>query len=144
VPVDVGLQTEEGYPHKGHLDYASPTIDASTGTLAARAVLANPGRELLPGMFVHVRVPRHNIENALLVPDRALGSDQSGRYLLVIGKDNVVEQRVVTIGQLNGTLRAIDKGIKPDDRVIVDGLLRAIPGQKVDPQPVSNPPPEAK
>jgi RND family efflux transporter MFP subunit len=144
VPVEIGLQIEEGYPHKGHLDYASPTVDASTGTLAARAVLANPDRVMLPGMFVHVRVPRHNVDNALLVPDRALGSDQGGRYLLVIGKDNVVEERVVTIGPLEGTLRVIEKGIKSDDRVIVDGLLRAIPGQKVDPQPVSNPPPKAK
>jgi RND family efflux transporter MFP subunit len=144
VPVEIGLQIEEGYPHKGHLDYASPTVDASTGTLAARAILANPDRVMLPGMFVHVRVPRHDVANALLVPDRALGSDQGGRYLLVIGKDNVVEQHVVTIGPLEGTLRVIEKGIKSDDRVIVDGLLRAIPGQKVDPQPVSNPPAKAK
>ena len=133
VPVEVGLQTEEGYPHKGHLDYASPTVDSSTGTLAARAILANPDRGLLPGMFVRVRVPRSEMNKALLVPDSALGSDQSGRYLLVVGKDNVVEQRTVEIGQLEGLLRVIDKGIKPDDSVIVAGLLRAVPGQKVDP-----------
>ena len=133
VPVEVGLQTEEGYPHKGHLDYASPTVDSSTGTLAARAILDNPARVLLPGMFVRVRVPRSEMNNALLVPDSALGSDQGGRYLLVVGKDNVVEQRTVEIGQLEGALRVIDKGIKPDDSVIVAGLLRAVPGQKVDP-----------
>jgi RND family efflux transporter MFP subunit len=134
VPVEVGLQTEEGYPHKGTLDYASPTIDASTGTLLARAILDNPKRVLLPGLFVRVRVPTGEQKNALLVPDSALGSDQSGRYLLVAGKDNIVEQRKVDVGPREGTLRVIDKGIAPDDRVIVSGLLRAIPGQKVDPQ----------
>jgi RND family efflux transporter MFP subunit len=132
-PVDVGLQTEVGYPHKGHLDYASPTVDSSTGTLAARAILDNPGRALLPGMFVRVRVPRGEMDKALLVPDSALGSDQSGRYLFVVGKDNVVEQRTVAIGQIEGKLRVIEKGIKPDDSVIVAGLLRALPGHKVDP-----------
>jgi RND family efflux transporter MFP subunit len=134
VPVEVGLQTEEAYPHKGTLDYASPTIDASTGTLLARAILDNPKRVLLPGLFVRVRVPTGEQKNALLVPDNALGSDQSGRYLLVVNKDNVVEQRKIEVGQREGTLRVIDKGIAPDDRVIVAGLLRAIPGQKVDPQ----------
>jgi RND family efflux transporter MFP subunit len=134
VPVEVGLQTEQGYPHVGHLDYSSPTVDASTGTLAARAVLDNPDRVMLPGMFVRVRVPTTKEDNALLVPDAALGTDQSGRYLLVVGKDNVVEQRNVEIGVREGTLRVIEKGIKPEDRVIVSGLLRAVPGQKVEPQ----------
>jgi hypothetical protein len=72
--------------------------------------------------------------DALLVPDTALGADQSGRYLLVVGTNNIVEQRKVEVGQLEGTLRVIDKGISPADQVIVSGLLRAIPGQKVDPQ----------
>jgi RND family efflux transporter MFP subunit len=144
VPVEVGLQTEQGYPHKGHLDYAAPTVDSSTGTLAARAILDNPARVLLPGMFVRVRVPRHHVDNALLVPDSALGSDQSGRYLLVVGKDDVVEQRNVEIGPIEGTLRVIDKGIQPDDRVIIAGLLRAVPGQKVDPHPPAATPPGAK
>jgi RND family efflux transporter MFP subunit len=134
VPVEVGLQNEDGYPHKGHLDYASPTVDSTTGTLTARAVLDNPGRVILPGMFVRVQVQTGSQENALLVPDTALGTDQGGRYLLVVGKDNVVEQRTVEIGTVQGTLRVIEKGIKPDDRVIIAGLLRAVPGQKVDPQ----------
>ena len=134
VPVEVGLQTDEGYPHTGHLDYASPTVDSSTGTLAARGVFENSGRVMLPGMFVRVRVPTERVPNALLVPDAALGNDQSGRYLLIVNKDNVVEQRTVTIGAREGALRVIEKGIKPDDQVIVAGLLRAVPGQKVEPQ----------
>lgn len=134
VPVEVGLQTEQGYPHRGTLDYAAPTVDASTGTLTARALLENPNRVLLPGLFVRVRVPTERKNDALLVPDVALGSDQSGRYVYVVNKDNVVEQRNVEIGPLEGTMRVITKGLNADDRVIVAGLLRAIPGQKVEPQ----------
>ena len=140
VPVEVGLQSDEGYPYKGTLDYASPSINQATGTLAVRAILANPDRRLLPGFFVRVRIPDQQ-SKALLVPEAALGSDQGGRYLLVVGKDNVVEQRKVTIGPSVGDLRVIDKGLAADDRVVVDGILRAIPGEKVDPQMQSLPPP---
>jgi RND family efflux transporter MFP subunit len=130
-PVEIGLQTEEGYPHQGKLDYVSPTVDPSTGTLAARAVLDNPGRTLLPGFFVRVRIPGKP-QPALLVPDIAVGSDQGGRYVLVVNKDNVVEQRQVDTGRLVGDLRVIDKGLTKDDRVVIGGIMRAIPGQKVD------------
>jgi len=143
LPVQVGLQTEDGYPHAGNLDYASPTINASTGTLAVRGVIPNPDRVLLPGFFVRVRVPVDQEQNAVLVPDTAQGSDQGGRYVLVVNKDNVVEQRRVRPGQLEGTLRVIEEGLKPDDRVVIDGLLRAIPGQKVDPQLQTIEPPKA-
>ncbi len=134
VPVEVGLQTETGYPHAGTFDYAAPTVNSSTGTLAARAVLANSDRVLLPGYFVRVRIPVDEQPSALLVPDVALGSDQGGRYVLVVDKDNVVEQRKVGIGPLEGELRVIDTGLNADDRVVVAGVLRAVPGQKVDPQ----------
>jgi len=134
-PIEVGLQTETGYPHKGKLDYAAPTINQATGTLAVRGVLANADRVLLPGYFVRVRVPLDEQKDALLVPDIALGSDQGGRYVLVVNGENVVEQRKVQTGPLDGDLRVIENGLKPDDRVVIAGLLRAIPGQKVDPQP---------
>ena len=142
LPVQVGLQTEDGYPHQGNLDYASPTINASTGTLVVRGVIPNPDRILLPGYFVRVRVPFDQEQNALLVPDTAQGSDQGGRYVLVVNKDNIVEQRTVRPGQIEGTLRVIEEGLKPDDRVVIGGLLRAIPGQKVDPQPQTIEPPK--
>ena len=146
LPIEVGLQTETGYPHKGKLDYASPTINQSTGTLAVRGVLPNPDRVLLPGYYVRVRVPFDQQQNALLVPDVALGSDQSGRYVLVVNGDNVVEQRKVVTGPIDGDLRVIDNGLKADDRVVTAGLLRAIPGQKVDPQlqKIEAPPASAK
>ncbi len=134
LPVHVGLQTETGYPHEGHLDYVSPTLNTSTGTLAVRGVIPNDKRTLLPGYFVRVRVPFDQDKNALLVPDTALGSDQGGRYLLVVNADNVVEQRKVQIGPTDNGLRVIESGLKPDDRVVIAGLLRVIPGQKIDPQ----------
>jgi RND family efflux transporter MFP subunit len=133
-PIEVGLQTESGYPHTGKLDYAAPTLNQSTGTLAVRGVLPNADRVLLPGYYVRVRVPFDQQQNALLVPDVALGSDQSGRYVLVVNGDNVVEQRKVVTGPVEGDLRVIESGLKADDRVVIAGLLRAIPGQKVDPQ----------
>ena len=134
LPVEVALQTETGYPHKGKLDYISPTLNQSTGTLAVRGILPNPDRVLLPGFFVRVRVPFSEQQDALLVPDVALGSDQAGRYVLVVNADNVVEQRKVRTGPLQDDWRVIETGLKPDDRVVTAGLLRAIPGQKVDPQ----------
>ena len=134
LPIEVGLQTETGYAHKGKLDYAAPTVNQSTGTLAVRGVLPNAERVLLPGYYVRVRVPFDQQQEALLVPDVALGSDQGGRYVLVVNSDNVVEQRKVQVGPVEDDLRVIDSGLKPDDRVVIAGLLRAIPGQKVDPQ----------
>jgi len=134
LPVEIGLQTETGYPHKGTLDYIAPQVNQSTGTLAVRGILKNPDRALLPGYFARVRVPFEQDVKAMLVPDVALGSDQAGRYVLVVNAENVVEQRKVTIGPLEGDLRVIESGLKAGDRVVVAGLLRAIPGQKVEPQ----------
>lgn len=133
-PIQLGLQTETGYPHEGHLDYVAPTLNQSTGTLAVRGLVPNDKRVLLPGYFVRVRVPFTQEKDALLVPDTALGSDQGGRYLLVVNGDNIVEQRKVQIGPTDNGLRVIENGLKPDDRVVIAGLLHVIPGQKIDPQ----------
>lgn len=133
MPVEVALQNESGYPHRGNLDYIAPTVNPATGTLAARASLPNPNRNLLPGYFVHVRIP-YKSEPTLLVPDTALGTDQAGRYVLVVNADNVVEQRRVEIGQLVGDLRVIESGLHKDDRTVVGGIMRAIPGRKVEPE----------
>ena len=133
IPIEVGLQNDTGYPYQGTLDYVSPSVDSATGTLAVRAILQNTKDVLVPGYFVRVRAASDE-QNSLLVPDAALGSDQGGRYLLVVNKDDVVEQRKVAIGPKVGDLRAIESGIESGDRVVVAGIMRAIPGQKVDPQ----------
>lgn len=135
IPIEVGLMTDQGFPLKGKLDYVSPELDPATGTILVRGIFSNPDRILLPGLFVRIRIPTGRVEeNALLVPDRALGQNQEGRYLLVLDKNDVVEQRKVQIGQQFGDLRLIQSGLKPDDRVVVAGIQRAIPGRKVTPQ----------
>jgi RND family efflux transporter MFP subunit len=146
LPFEAALQTETGYPHKGKLDYVSPNLNQSTGTIAVRGVIQNADRALLPGFFVRVRVPFDEQKNALLIPDAALGADQAGRYVLVVNAENVVEQRKVQTGPLDGGLRVIESGLKGEDKVVIAGLLRAIPGQKVDPQlqKIETPPASAK
>ena len=133
VPVEAGLQTETGYPHQGLLDYTSPEVNQSTGTLQVRGAFENAKFGLLPGYFVRVRVPLRQ-EPALLIPTVAVGSDQAGRYLLTVNADNVVEQRRVQLGQVVGEMQVVESGVKPDERVVVSGILDAVPGQKVDPQ----------
>lgn len=134
VPVEIGLQNEEGYPHKGHLDYVSPQVDPSSGTLAVRAVLQNKDQALVPGLFVRIRVPVAREEKALLTQDTAIGTGQEGRYVLVVGADNVVQRKIVKIGQKQGQLRIIESGLDPDDWVVAEGVQRAFPGTKVEPQ----------
>ena len=128
--------TEEGFPHKGHLDYAAPEVDATTGTVLLRGLFDNPNRDLLPGFFVRVRLPEGLADKeSLLVPDSVLGEDQAGNYLLVVNKDDVVEQRRVTTGPLlPGGLRVIAKGLAADDRIVISTNGRAIPGRKVAPR----------
>lgn len=135
VEIDLGLQNEgTDFPHKGHLDYVSPELDPSTGTLLVRGVFENKTLSLLPGLFVRVRIPVQDIPDALLVDDTAIGSAQQGKYVLVVNKDNVVEQKIVVTGQLVGQYRVIESGLSADDRVVVGGIQRAAPGAKVDPQ----------
>jgi len=134
VPVEFGLQGEEGYPHKAHMDYASPQVDFATGTLTARALYDNKDKAILPGLFVRVRTPIAEEDKALLTRNDAIGTSQEGSYLLVVGPDNVVQRRVVTTGVRDGQLRVIESGLKPDDWVVTEGVQRAFPGAKVDPQ----------
>jgi membrane fusion protein, multidrug efflux system len=144
VPCEVGLMIEEGFPHEGRLDYAAPEVDPSTGTLLVRCIFENKNRALIPGLFARVRVPLiGQTGQALLVPDVAIGTSQLGRYLLLVDKDNSVEQRVVEVGQLFGNLREITKGLAADDRVVIGDTQRAIPGRKVAPQEAKIAPPPA-
>jgi membrane fusion protein, multidrug efflux system len=134
IPVEIGLQGEEGYPHAGHMDYAAPQVDVSTGTLEARAVFDNKQRRLLPGLFVRVRTPVAKLDKAILVPDTAIGTSQEGRYVLVVGSDNVVQRKIVKTTERQGAYRIVESGIEPTDWVVTDGVQRALPGAKVDPQ----------
>ncbi|HSE91365.1 MAG TPA: efflux RND transporter periplasmic adaptor subunit [Candidatus Binatia bacterium] len=134
IPVYFGLANENGYPHEGRLDFASINVAPTTGTLQLRGIFANPNRTILPGLFVRVRVPALQQRDALLVPGDAVSFDQQGEFVLVVNNKNVVERRGVKTGPQVGDLLAIGEGLKPDDLVIVEGGLQAIPGRTVNPQ----------
>jgi RND family efflux transporter MFP subunit len=140
VTIKIGLPTQSGFPYEGRLDYVSPTADQTTGTVMARVVVANPHHNLLPGYLVHVRAFASVLAApALFVPNVALGTDQQGRYVLVVDKNNVVQQKHVETGQEDGALTVITAGLEPGDNVIVAGIDRAIPGNKVAPHPAPSP-----
>lgn len=134
IPVEIGLQDEDGYPHKGHLDYVSPQVDPSTGTVAIRAIFDNKNNALVPGLFVRVRGPIGHQDKALLTRGDAIGTSQEGSYVLVVGPDNVVRRKVVKTGQAQGQLVIIESGLDPGDWVVVEGIQQAFPGAKVEPQ----------
>ena len=134
IRMDLALSDEKGFPHEGKVDYADPYVDPATGTITCRGIFPNPDHVIVPGLFARVRVALDSKPDALLVPDRALGADQSGRFLLVVGKDDKVEQRPVTVGSLEPDgLRVVEGKIGPEDRVVVNGLQRARPGLPVKP-----------
>ena len=143
IPMELGLGVESGYPHRGRVDYIDPSVDTGTGTVQTRGVFGNSDGAIIPGLFVRVRLPFGYKADALLVPDRALGSDQGGPFLLVVGADDKVERRIVRPGTVQGSNRVVEGAIQPDDRVVVDGLLRARPGVKVKPT-LAAPAPAAK
>jgi RND family efflux transporter MFP subunit len=144
VPVLVALADETDFPHRGTIDFVDNQVDPSTGTIHVRAVLPNPDRLFTPGIFVRVRLPVGDAKPGLLVNDRAIGTDQDRKYLLVVNDKNVVEYRPVKLGPRQGPLRAISDGVGVGDWVIVNGIQRVRPGVTVTPQKVSMQPEPAK
>jgi len=132
------LPDETGFPHRGRLDYVAPSIDAATGTLYVRGLLPNPGRVLLPGMFVKVRLPMGKVtQSATLAPQKAFQEDQGGRYLLVAGADDIVQKRYVKLGSLVGAWQVVSSGLDHNDQIVVGELWRISPGMKIKPNPVT-------
>ena len=138
IPVEMGLADEAGYPHQGLLDFSESGVDPQTGTLKLRAVFENKGvpPPLVPGLFARVRMPIGQRADMSLVSERAIGSDQSGRFVLVVGEDDVVEKRNVRVGQLIDGLSVIEDGVQSGDRIVVRGLQRARPQATVDPETI--------
>ena len=132
-PIFAGLPNEEGYPHRGHLDFAAISLTTTTGTLLVRGIFPNPDGQILPGLYARVRVPLEQ-KAAFLVPEVAIGHDQQGSYVFVVNEKDVVERRSVKTGPAVDSLRAIDEGLEGTERVIVNGLLRAAPGRQVAPE----------
>jgi len=136
IPVDMGLANEEGYPHHGYLDYTGLSLTSTTGTLLLRGIFPNADGKILPGLYCRVRVQMLNSQKlALLVPETALGFDQQGSFVLVVNGQNIVERRGVKTGLAQGELRVIEQGLALEDKVVVSGQMRAIPGAPVQPAP---------
>jgi RND family efflux transporter MFP subunit len=134
LPVEVGLANEQGFPHVGVLDFIDNELNPKTGSIRAKGLLPNDNEELTAGLFVRVRIPFGKPHQALLVSDRAIGTDQREKFLLVVDKDQKVKRCLVTVGRVQSGLRVIESGIGPDDLVIVKGLQRARPGIEVAPR----------
>lgn len=129
----MGLVKENGYPHEGHVDFAATTLTSTTGTLLMRGIFPNPKGKILPGLFARVRVPLEKTE-ALLVPDAAISTDQQGSYVLSVDDKNVVVRRAVKTGSLVDTFRVIEEGLESREWIVVNGLLKAVPGRQVTPE----------
>jgi len=144
IQIALKLIDERDFEHIGSLDFVDNVIDRSTGTIRGRGVFDNANGIFTPGMFARVRVPGSPPYDGLLVPDAAIGTEQVRKYVLVVGADNVATLKYVTLGQATpDNQRIIKEGLNPDDRVIVNGLMRARPGQKVTPQQQGAPVPPA-
>ncbi len=125
------LQGENGEPHEGRLDYLDNQVDPDTGTAIVRGVFPNKDGLLYPGVYANIRVPGPKVPDAVLVEQQAIGTDLGGKYVLVVGKDNVVERRYVELGSAYDNLRRVMKGLKPDERYVVAGVQKARPGKPV-------------
>lgn len=135
LPVLIGTADDRGYPLRGTLDFANNQVNPNTGTIAMRAVLPNPKGDLVPGLFVRVRLPIGKPHKALLIPDEVIRTSLGQKTVYVVDdKDKVVSRRVTLGARLLNGLRVIDEGLKPDDRVIVRGQMRVRPGMTVKPQ----------
>jgi RND family efflux transporter MFP subunit len=134
VPVQLKLLDEKDFLHHGRMDFIDNVIDRSTGTIRGRAVFRNLDGIFTPGMFARVQVPGSAPYEALLIPDSAIGTEQVRKFVFVVGANDMVSQKFVMLGQLSNELRVIRDGLLADDRVIVNGMMRARPGQKVTPQ----------
>jgi membrane fusion protein (multidrug efflux system) len=139
VPMDLELANETDWDHHGRIDYADPGVDPSTGTILARGVFPNDDNSLVPGLFVRLRVPLESHADALLVPEEAISADPTGKYVLLVDGKHEVSRRRVDTGALVDGMRQITSGLSAGDLVVINGLQRARPGQKVAPKAVKLP-----
>lgn len=137
IPAKLAVADESDFPHQGYLDYQSPQADPATGTVRLRGVFANPDELLIPGFFARVRIRAAAPYPALLIPDRAILTDQAQRFVWILNAENQAEHRRVTPGALVGTLRVIQDGVQADDRIVIEGVQKVRPGAQVVPEPVT-------
>ncbi len=132
--LEMGLGNEEGFPHEGRLDFGELGVDPNTGTIMYRATFPNADRLIVPGLFARLRTTIGEPQPKLLVPERALGTDQRGDYVLIVKEDGTVDYRPVQLGQTLAGQRVVNEGLKGDEWVVVNGVQRARPGAKVQPK----------
>jgi multidrug efflux system membrane fusion protein len=142
VPFEMALIDEQGYPHKGYIDYVDPEVNPATGTVRARGVFNNPDDLLRPGLFARVRVPGSGKYQGLLISDRAVAVDQGKKYVVVLAANNQAEYRPIQLGSTHEGLRIVTSGLTPKDWVVVNGLQYVRPGMQV--EPTRKPMPEDK
>ena len=136
-PVQVGLANEEGFPHAGVMDFVDNQLNSQTGTIRARAVLQNHDGLFTPGLFARVQLLGSSEYTAILIDDRAVNTDQSQKYVLLLGANNTVEYRKVKLGRIIDGMRIVREGLKSGDVIIVNGAQRVHPGMQVTPQKVA-------
>ncbi|PZM14076.1 efflux RND transporter periplasmic adaptor subunit [Rhizobium tubonense] len=135
IPVQIGTANDDGTPITGKLQLIDNEVDAASGTITVRAVFGNTGGRLIPGQFVRVRMGQPKAETKLMISERAIGTDQDKKFVLVIGADNKVAYREIKLGDLNDGQRIVESGLAAGDRIVTNGLQRVRPGALVDPQP---------
>jgi len=136
VAVHVGLAGEEGFPHEGKLEFIDNQLDSRTGSVRMRATFENKDRGMAPGLFARVQIGGGNAKTALLITDRAVGTDQSRKFVFVVDKDGKAEYRAVTLGPVVDGLRVVRSGLKPGEKIVVNGLQRVRPGAPITAQTV--------
>lgn len=134
--IRMGLANEQGFPHMGYMDFIDNVVDPNTGTIRARAVFTNTDRYLTPGLFVRLQLLASGKYRAILITDRAVGTDQDRKFVLVLGPENTLQYRNVELGTTTDGLRIVKSGLKPGERVVVNGLQRVRAGMKVAPNNV--------
>ena len=136
-PILVGLANEEGFPHEGKMDFVANSLDPATGTIRVRAIVPNPDGRFTPGLFARVKLLGESKDNALLIHEQAVLTDQDRRYVYIVGDKNSAERRDVSLGPVVEGLRVVESGLKPGDKVIVNGMRKIFfPGQPVKPHAV--------
>ena len=134
VPAFLQRAVDEGFPFEGNLDYADLGVQQSTGTFTLRAIFPNPDLTIVPGLFVRIRIPIGTIENAVLIPERSVGADQAGRFVMIVVEENLAERRNVELGTKFEEMVVITDGLSGAETVVIDGIQRARPGTRVTPQ----------
>lgn len=136
-PVQIRLQDEQEFSHLGVMDFVDNQVDQSTGTIQGRAILENPGGYIIPGIFGRMRLLSQDNVSVLLVPDTAIGTDQSRKFVYVVDAENKLSRKFVTLGKLHTPdLRIIESGLESNDSLVVNGIMRARPGATVSPKQV--------